>query len=153
VKTWAEENESPKFNGTDTNLGYDAGYDALFLDPSVDLEGEYIYEDTLDLGQIYDINVRRRVVSGAVTFGTLFDSVAGLFDDQPGDFDGGELDQVNAVTYVRVTDDDPAGAPTWGDWNEYANAIVRGRGIQLKVEGSHAHRAGGASHQRAWRHC
>jgi predicted phage tail protein len=73
VKTWAEENESPKFNGTDTNLGYDAGYDALFLDPSVDLEGEYIYEDTLDLGQIYDINVRRRVVSGAVTFGTLFD--------------------------------------------------------------------------------
>jgi hypothetical protein len=135
VKTWAEENESPKFNGTDTNLGYDAGYDALFLDPSVDLEGEYIYEDTLDLGQIYDINVRRRVVSGAVTFGTLFDSVAGLFDDQPGDFDGGELDQVNAVTYVRVTDDDPAGAPTWGDWNEYANAIVRGRGIQLKVEG------------------
>ena len=136
VKTWAEENESPKFNGTDTNLGYDAGYDALFLDPSVDLEGEYIYEDTLDLGQIYDINVRRRVVSGAVTFGTLFDSVAGLFDDQPGDFDGGELDQVNAVTYVRVTDDDPAGAPTWGDWNEYANAIVRGRGIQLKVEGS-----------------
>jgi hypothetical protein len=53
---------------------------------------------------------------------------------QPGDFDGSDLDQVNAVTYVRVTDDDPAGTPTWGDWNEYANAIVRGRGIQLKVE-------------------
>jgi predicted phage tail protein len=135
VKTWAEENESPKFGGTDTNLGYDAGYDGLFLDPSVDLEGEYIYEDTLDLGQIYDINVQRRVVSGAVSFGTLFDSVSGLFDAQPGDFDGGELDQVNAITYVRVTDDDPAGTPTWGDWNEYANAIVRGRGIQLKVEG------------------
>ena len=135
VKTWAEENESPKFNGTDTNLGYDAGYDGLFLDPSVDLEGEYIYEDTLDLGQVYDINVQRRVVSGAVSFGTLFDSVPGLFDDQPGDFDGGDLDQVNAVTYVRVTDDNPAGTPTWGDWNEYANAIVRGRGIQLKVEG------------------
>ena len=136
VKTWAEENESPKFNGTDTNLGYDAGYDGLFLDPSVDLEGEYIYEDTLDLGQVYDINVQRRVVSGAVSFGTLFDSVPGLFDDQPSDFDGGDLDQVNAVTYVRVTDDDPAGTPTWGDWNEYANAIVRGRGIQLKVEGA-----------------
>jgi hypothetical protein len=43
------------------------------LDPSVDLEGEYIYEDTLDLGQVYDINVQRRLVSGAVTFGTLFD--------------------------------------------------------------------------------
>jgi predicted phage tail protein len=136
VKTWAEENESPKFNGTDTNLGYDAGYDALFLDPSVSLVGEYTYEDALDLGQVYDINVRRRVVSGAVSFGTLFDAAAGLFDAQPGDFDGSDLDQVNAVTYVRVTDDNPASSPTWGDWNEYANAIVRGRGIQLKVEGS-----------------
>ena len=163
VKTWAEENESPKFNGTDTNLGYDAGYDGLFLDPSVDLEGEYIYEDTLDLGQVYDINVQRRVVSGAVSFGTLFDSVVGpsaallalgappdtfetisipsdsiagyITITRPGDFDGGDLDQVNAVTYVRVTDDNPASSPTWGDWNEYANAIVRGRGIQLKVEG------------------
>ena len=136
VKTWAEENESPQFNGADTNLGYDAGYDALFLDPSVSLVGEYTYEDALDLGQVYDINVRRRLVSGAVTFGTLFDSVAGLFDDQPGDFDGADLDQVNAVTYVRVTNDNPASSPVWGDWNEYANAIVRGRGIQLKVEGS-----------------
>lgn len=135
VKTWAEENESPKFNGTDTNLGYDAGYDGLFLDQSVDLEGEYIYEDTLDLGHVYDVNLRRRVVSNAVTSGTLFDSVSGLFDSQPGDFDGGELDQVNAITYVRVTNDDPAGSPTWSDWNEYANAIVRGRGIQLKVKG------------------
>ena len=136
VKTWAEENETPQFNGADTNLGYDAGYDALFLDPSVSLVGEYTYEDALDLGQVYDINVRRRLVSGAVTFGTLFDSVAGLFDDQPGDFDGADLDQANAVTYVRVTNDNPASSPVWGDWNEYANAIVRGRGIQLKVEGS-----------------
>ena len=136
VKTWAEENETPQFNGADTNLGYDAGYDALFLDPSVSLVGEYTYEDALDLGQVYDINVRRRLVSGAVTFGTLFDSVAGQFDDQPGDFDGADLDQVNAVTYVRVTNDNPASSPVWGDWNEYANAIVRGRGIQLKVEGS-----------------
>lgn len=136
VKTWAEENESPQFNGADTNLGYDAGYDALFLDPSVSLVGEYTYEDALDLGQVYDINVRRRLVSGAVTFGTLFDSVPGVFDDQPGDFDGADLDQVNAVTYVRVTNDNPASSPVWGDWNEYANAIVRGRGIQLRVEGS-----------------
>ena len=100
------------------------------------MEGEYIYEDALDLGSVYDVNLRRYVVSGAVSFGTLFDSVPGLFDDQPGNFDGNELDQVNAVTYVRVTDDDPAGTPTWGDWNEYANALVRGRGIQLKVKGT-----------------
>jgi predicted phage tail protein len=156
VKTWAEESEVPEFNGVSTNLGYDAGYDGLFLDPGVALTGHYIYEETLDLVQVYDVNVRRRIVSSPVSFGTLFDDVPGLFDAQPGDFDGGDLDQVNATTYVRVTNDALSDNmlledgddllledgtflfmdPTWGDWNEYANAIVRGRGIQLKVEGS-----------------
>lgn len=133
LKTWAEENESPKFNGTDTNLGYDAGLDALYLDPTVDLEGEYIYEDYLDLTQVYDINIRRRVVGYPLGTGVNFDSVPGLFDAQPGDFDGADLDQTTAITYVRTTDDDPAGTPTWGPWNEYVNALVRGRAIQLKV--------------------
>jgi predicted phage tail protein len=133
VKTWAEENETPPFNGTDTNLAYDAGLNALFLDSSVDLDGEYIYEDYLDLGQIYDVNIRRRIIGFPLSAGIDFDDVTGLFDDQPGKFDGDDLDQTNAVTYVRVTNDDPAGTPTWGPWNEYVNAIVRGRAIELKV--------------------
>ena len=133
VKTWAEENETPPFNGTDTNLAYDAGLNALFLDSSVDLEGEYIYEDYLDLGQVYDVNIRRRIIGFPLSAGIDFDDVPGLFDDQLGKFDGDDLDQTNAVTYVRVTNDDPAGTPTWGPWNEYVNAIVRGRAIELKV--------------------
>jgi predicted phage tail protein len=180
VKTWAED---PGFDGEGDNLNLELppalmlledgnallledgeafleeslnGYSALFLNPAIAFTGEYIYQEELDLTQVYDINIRRRVVSGAVTFGTLFDDVPGLFDDQPSDFDGDDLDQVNAVTYVRTTNDALSDnmlledgddllledntflfmEPTWGDWNEYANAIVRGRGIQLKVEGS-----------------
>jgi hypothetical protein len=41
---------------------------------------------------------------------------------------------VNVVTYVRTTDDDPAGTPTWGPWTEFVAAVVRGRGIQIKSE-------------------
>jgi hypothetical protein len=136
VKTWAEENETPPFNGTNTNLAYDAGLNALFLDASVDLEGEYIYEDYLDLGQVYDVNIRRRIIGFPLSGGIDFDDVPGLFDDQLGKFDGDDLDQTNAITYVRVTNDDPAGSPNWGPWNEYVNAIVRGRAIELKVEAS-----------------
>jgi predicted phage tail protein len=129
-------------------------YAGLFMNPAVALTGEYLYEEELDLGQVYDVNIRRRVISGAVTFGTLFDDVPGLFDDQPGDFDGDDLDQVNAVTYVSVANDEISDnilledgddllledgflllAEAWGPWNEYANAIVRARGIRLKVEG------------------
>jgi hypothetical protein len=151
---------STNYTALDTLSGSNAAGDGFSTD--IKSSGEYIYEDTLDLGQVYDINVQRRIVSSAVTFGTLFDDVVGpsaallalgappdtfetvsipsdsiagyITITRPGDFDGSDLDQVNAVTYVRVTDDDPAGTPTWGDWNEYANAIVRGRGIQLKVE-------------------
>lgn len=181
LKTWAE---NPSFTGEGDNLnvnlpprlllledGYALldeegdpllqeslnGYAGAFLDPSAGFTGEYVYEEELDLTQIYDVNVRRRIVSSPVTItGILFDDVPGLFDGQPGDFDGGNLDVVNAVTYVRTTDDALSDNflledgdnllleddtflfmdPTWGDWNEYVNAIVRGRGIQLKVRGS-----------------
>jgi predicted phage tail protein len=123
---------STDYAALDTLSGSNAAGDGFSTD--IKLSGEYQYKTTLDLGQVYDINVQRRVISFPIAFGTLFDDVPGLFDSSPGDFDGNELDQVNAVTYVRVTDDDPAGTPAWSEWNEYANAIVRGRGIQLKVE-------------------
>jgi hypothetical protein len=132
VKTWTE---NPTFSGgTNTNLPYDASKLGLFLNPASGLTGERIYADTLDLGQVYDVNIRRRIVSRPeAVSGVVFDSVSGLFDAQPGDFDGSDLDQTNAVTYVRTTPDSPSGTPTWSAWNEYANAIVRARGIQLKV--------------------
>jgi hypothetical protein len=132
VKTWAED---PTFSGgTNTNLPYDAGKGGLFLNPASGLTGERIYADTLDLGQIYDVNIRRRIVSRPeAVSGVVFDSVSGEFDAQPGDFDGTNLDQTNAITYVRTTADNPAATPVWSAWNEYANAIVRARGIQLKV--------------------
>lgn len=133
LKTWAEENLVPKFGGTNTNLPYNSGKGGLYLNPATSLQGEYIYKDYIDLTKVYDINIRRRIVSAPATTGVNFDSVTGNFDDQPGNFDGTNLDQTNCVTYVRVTNDNPAGTPTWGPWNEYVNAIVRGRAIQLKV--------------------
>lgn len=104
------------------------------LPPTTATDGFYVYEDALDLGQVYDINIRRYIISSPVVFGELFDTVAGDFDDQAGVFESTGSDAVNAAAYVRVTNDNPNATPTWGEWNEYANAIVRGRGIQLKVE-------------------
>jgi predicted phage tail protein len=181
LKTWTE---NPAFTGAGDNLSLDEppspllteddnalsdeegnpilqeslnDYAGLFLNPAVDFSGHYVYEEELDLGQIYDINIRRRVVSFPVAIsGVTFDETAGLFDDQTGDFDGSDLDVVNTVTYVRTTNDLLSDNflledgddllledgtflfmdPTWGSWNEYVNAIVRGRGIQLKAEGT-----------------
>jgi predicted phage tail protein len=136
VKVWEEQNLVPKFDGTKTNFVYDAGKVALYLNPATALTGTYVYKDTLDLTQVYDINLRRRIISYPVSTSINFDSVTGLFDDQPGNFDGSDLDQVNCVTYVRTTNDNPAGTPTWGPWNEFVNAVVRARAIQVRVIGT-----------------
>lgn len=136
LKVWAEQNLTPKFDGTKTNFVYDSGKVALYLNPATALTGTYVYKDTLDLTQVYDINIRRRVVSYPVSTTINFDSVTGNFDDQPGNFDGSDLDQVNCVTYVRTTNDNPSGTPTWGPWNEFVNAVVRARAIQIRVIGT-----------------
>jgi predicted phage tail protein len=136
LKVWEEQNLTPKFDGTKTNFIYDSGKVALYLNPATALTGTYVYKDTLDLTQVYDINIRRRIVSYPVSTAINFDSVTGLFDDQPGNFDGSNLDQVNCVTYVRTTNDNPAGTPTWGPWNEFVNAVVRARAIQIRVIGT-----------------
>jgi hypothetical protein len=62
----------------------------------------------------------------------LWDNKVQLIDAWPL-IDEDNIDTVNAALYVRTTTDDPAGTPTWGDWNEFANVIARGRGFEFKV--------------------
>jgi len=94
--------------------------------------GEYEFGSSWDMGAVYDVNLRRRFVTRPILPGALWDDKLLDIDDWP-DIDEDNLDVVNAAMYVRATVDDPAGAPTWGDWNEFVNAIVRGRGFQFKT--------------------
>ena len=147
AKTWAEQSLVTPFSGTKTNCVYDAGEAALVLVPNIyvsldywetiycagDCGAEYQFQDTFDLGDVYDFRIRRYIVSRPLVFSTLFDAVSGDFDAQPGFFDGTEADQINVATYVRTTLDDPAGSPTWGPWTEFVSGMIRGRGIQVKA--------------------
>ena len=116
------------------DMALDGDWDAL---ESIDniggaLEtGEYLFDQTLDLNQIYDINLRREL--------EFYTFIAGaLWDDKTGDIDTwGTIDDLgdrtNALMYVRSTTDNPSGTPTWSAWREFANATVHGRGFQFKV--------------------
>lgn len=101
------------------------------FDISVQPTGEYVFKDTLDLGAVYDLNLKRRLVSTPVAFGSTFDDISDV--DSLADIDGDLLDVVAGFVYVRSTNDDPGATPTWGAWNELVNGIVRGRGFQLKL--------------------
>jgi hypothetical protein len=94
--------------------------------------GEYEFGSTLDMGGVFDLNMQRRFVTRPYLPAGLWDDKTALIDTWT-EVDETNLDQVNARLYVRSTPDNPAGTPTWGDWREFANAIVRGRGFQFKT--------------------
>ena len=147
AKQWAEQSLVTPFSGTKTNCAYDAGETALVLTPDIyvapdywetiycagDCGAEYQFNDTFDLGDVYDFRIRRYIVSRPLVFSTPFDTVSGSFDSQTGFFDGTVADQINVATYVRTTLTDPAGSPTWGPWTEFSSGMIRGRGVQVKA--------------------
>ena len=49
------------------------------------------------------------------------------------DFDGAVVDFVNAELYVRKTDDDPSGTPTYSGWQPLANGVLKARAFQFKA--------------------
>ena len=157
VTTYAEDTESPPFNGNYTNMVYDAGLDGIILLTGITVDelatdnnwdglslidsyvgggvlgaGEYEFGSTYDMGAIFDVNITRRFVTLPFQPDSLWDDKLGNIDDWPF-IDDANLDQVNASLYVRTTTDNPAGTPTWSDWLPFANAIVKARGFQFKV--------------------
>jgi hypothetical protein len=155
VQSFREELESPPFSGNVTNMVYDSTLGGLILALGVFVDdladdgnwdaldlidgtssnkgsGEYEFASTYDLGDVYDLNLRRYFVTAPYQIGNLWDDQSDLIDTWT-DVDGDVIDQVNAVLYVRSTPDDPSGTPTWSNWHELVNGITRGRAFQFKV--------------------
>lgn len=154
VQTYAEDQETPPFSGNVVDMFYNEELDGLVIStgPLVDdlapsgnwdglttidsplppEYGEYEFGSTLDMGGVFDINLRRRFLTRAILLTGLWDEKVELIDSWS-EIDDGNLDSVNARLYVRSTTDNPAGTPTWSTWREFANAIVRGRGFQFKT--------------------
>jgi hypothetical protein len=155
VQSFAEDQEVPPFSGNVTGMYYDPGFDGILIDSGELVDdlatdgdwdalvavdsligtnpaGEYEFGSSWDMGAVFDVNVRRKFVSRPILLTGLWDDNTLFIDEWP-DLDEDNLDVVNAEMYVRTTTDDPAGTPVYGDWNQLANAIVRGRGFQFKT--------------------
>ena len=135
VATQREDQLSTPFSGTKTNTTYseDAGYDALILTSAgiTAGTGEYAFASTLDLEDVYSLDLERRIVSHGIYPDTI-DSRTALIDTWD-DFDGAVVDFVNAELYVRKTDDDPSGTPTYSAWQPLANGVLKARAFQFKA--------------------
>ena len=157
TQTRREDTDSPKFQGTKTNVAFDATTDTLNLvgggtfDAITDFdavgslddfggivpEGTYDFGgtaggDTLDLGGVFSLDLKRHFLTEGFYPSDLFDS-RGLIDDIT-DFDGLTATEVNAEMLVRVTQDNPSGSPTYSDFQTFANGTYKGRGFQFRAK-------------------
>lgn len=116
-------------------LALNGNFDALgTLDSlgGVSTSGEYLFAASVDLGATYDANFTRRLAVLPFNVAALFDDNLGDIDTW-GDLDGTDVGDTNVLLYVRSTPDDPAGAPTWGEWRICTNNMLRGRGFEFKA--------------------
>jgi predicted phage tail protein len=145
--------ESPNFTGTfsqsfnsvteggitlsgkgliDTITDFDAVTNLDFFG-GVESTGSYIFANTLDLGATFDVELLSNLQMKSINPDDFWDSRTNLIDTW-NDIDADDLSETNAELYVRATNDDPSGSPTYGTWEPFANSTKRGRGFQFKVE-------------------
>ena len=91
------------------------------------------FQNTLDLGAKYDVELLANLKINTINPDDFWDSQCNLIDTW-NDIDADDLSETNAELYSRSTNDDPSGSPTYGTWEPFANSTKRGRGFQFKVE-------------------
>lgn len=97
--------------------------------------GIYQFANYVDLGEKYVSRVQANVRVSFLDYANSFDAAAGLFDSREGNFDGDEaqFDTTTVKTQVSLTDDDPAGSPTWSDWNDFFVGDVAARALRFRA--------------------
>jgi len=155
--TRREDLDVPKFQGTKTNVAFDAVTNSLNLTgtglfdaiTNFDLEssiddiggiaplGTYEFGGAagtsfLDLGGVFSLDLKRHFLTEAFFPSDLFDSISDI--DARVDFDGSVATKVNAEMLVAVTQNNPSsGSPTYSAFQTFANGTYKGRGFKFKV--------------------
>ena len=135
AQTRREDNDSPKFQGAKTNVTFDSSTNSIKLtNPTANATGEYAFNEVLDLGAVFSLDLKRHILSQGFYSGNLFDSRTALIDTWT-DFDGSQATAVNAEILVAVTQDNPSsGSPTFTAFQTFVNGTYKGRGFKFKVK-------------------
>ena len=163
IQTRREDLDVPKFQGTKTDVAFDATTNSLNLiggglfddiggsivgtfDDIGSIDdlggikplGTYEFGGTaggtfLDLGDVFTIDLKRHFLTEAFFPSNLLDSRKLAFPTT-GTFDGDVATEVNAEMLVAVTQDNPnSGSPTYKPFQTFANGRYKGRGFKFKV--------------------
>lgn len=98
----------------------------------VSSSGTYDFASGTDLGTQKRVRVRSGLTAQIVNALDKVDSRAGNVDDWQ-DFDGSAAASADARVYVRETNDDPSGSPSWSAWNRLDVAEFNARAFQFQA--------------------
>lgn len=96
--------------------------------------GTYAFVNGVDCGKVTTAYVTSHILHEVYNASDFFDAREGNFDSAADLFDSADIAGINPVFYLRMTDDDPAGTPTWGDWIPFVAGYFRCRAYQFKTE-------------------
>jgi hypothetical protein len=130
--------ESPTFPGTKTGCSVTSSQLRITNTSVAPSTATYTFTGSIDTGAVrrvrsrVDVNVNRFDSASA-----LFDSIPGLFDSIPGlfdDFTGGtQFEDTDVLTYISITEQDPAGSPTWSPYQLFKAGDFYGRAFRFQV--------------------
>ena len=146
VQARREDLDSPPFQGNKTNVGFDVSSNTISLagtglfdsitnfdnESSLDdlggvaSTGTYLFNDTLDLGGVFTLNLRKLIQSDSVYSTDLFDSIVDL--DTRQDFDGTASVDTNAEVFVQFSQD----GSSYNNFQKFANGEFKGRTFKFK---------------------
>jgi hypothetical protein len=145
--------EHTSFAGTMTGMAYFPEYEGIaieaadLIDDVTDVDalvnwdfpggvatgGEYQFANDLDLGGVYSSRLTAHIKAAAVNIADFFDMREDNIDDWQ-DFDGLLIDDVNAILYMKSTEDDPADVgAVWTDWKPFFVGEYKARAFKFKL--------------------
>ena len=131
-----EDLDSPPFQGADTNTTFNNTTSALQLtNPATNKTGEYAFKDTLDLGAVFSLDLKRVIRSVGFNIGTDIETIipsGSLWDNYAtdGNFDGPAADEANCQIQVATSQ---TASGSFGSFNNFANGTFKGRRFKFKL--------------------
>jgi len=92
----------------------------------VSTTGTYLFNETLDLGAVYSLDLRKHILTDSVYSADLIDSVADI--DARQDFDGTSSVDTNAEVFVQTSQD----ASSYSGFQKFANGTFKARTFKFK---------------------
>ena len=157
TQTRREDQDSPKFQGTKTNVDFDSVTNSINLSGGglfdtisnfdiiaslddfggISPSGSYEFGGsaggtTLDLGAVFALDLKQHIFATGFYPLDLFDSRTANIDTWT-DFDGTNAPDVNCELQVSFSSDNPASSPTFTPFQTFVNGLFKGRLFKFKA--------------------